>query len=105
MGLSYSHLANVEAGRRTLSEPRARQVLRRGFRLGEKEADRLLLEVHLLDHGLKDPTLRRLVIDLAQGRVPATVRRQIAQLYRGCRSLDGATGQGGERAADGKDVP
>ena len=94
VGLSYSYLANVEAGRRTLSEPRARQVLQSGFGMGEGEIERSLLEVHLRDHGLGEKALRTLVIDLAQDRVPEHVRQNLYDLYHGytsegdCQSFD-----------------
>lgn len=74
----------MEAGRRVPSERRARQILRRGLLLDPKVADRALLEAHLLDHGLRAKALRELVLDLAGGRVPEPVRRELLALYR-CR--------------------
>lgn len=84
-GISPGYLSNVEAGRRVPSERRARQILRRGLLLGPKEADRALLEAHLLDHGLRAKGLRELVLDLAGGHVPEPVRRELLALYRSHR--------------------
>ena len=59
-GLSYSYLAKVEAGQKTLREDRARQILETAFGMGREEVERTLTDVMLLDRGLSDHQLRAL---------------------------------------------
>jgi transcriptional regulator with XRE-family HTH domain len=82
LGISKGHLANLEAGRKIPDEERARDLLRRGFHLPQREVTRLILEVQLRDYGLRDRVLRQLVIDLIQRRVPAPIRQELRWLYR-----------------------
>jgi transcriptional regulator with XRE-family HTH domain len=82
LGISEGYLSKLETGRKVPAEARAHALLCLGFALPPKEATRLLLDVQLADHGLRDPELRQLVIDLIQKRMPSVVRRELRQLYR-----------------------
>jgi transcriptional regulator with XRE-family HTH domain len=88
VGLSDTYLSNVEAGRRTLSEEKARSVLERGFGLAEDQSTRLILETKLLDYGIKGE-IRELVADLIQDTLPQGLRRELLKLYHNAAAKSG----------------
>lgn len=88
VGLSDTYLSNVEAGRRTLSEEKARSVLERGFGLAEDQSTRLILEAKLLDYGIEGE-IRELVADLIQDTLPQRLRRELLKLYHNAAAKSG----------------
>jgi transcriptional regulator with XRE-family HTH domain len=88
-GLSYSHLANLEAGRKTARDALALRLLTRGLGLEEREARGLVLDLRLVEWGLRDRELRGLVRDVVLGKVPAVVRGELRRLYGSYTRADG----------------
>lgn len=87
-GLDLDLLQNVEAGRKPVDEFLARQILADGFGLEAPDIDRLIVGVRLYDLGLRDNAIRPLIADVILKTVPATVRRELQEIYRRYTSLE-----------------
>ena len=81
-GLSARYLAKVEAGEVVVDEEAARQIIRSGFGLPVADEEHLILGIQLYDLGLRDNTLRQIIIAIIRKEAPASATRVLCKAYR-----------------------
>lgn len=81
-GVAAAFLAGVEAGEHVVDPETARRILARGLGLPPAEVERLLLGIQLYDLGLRDASLRKIVIAVIHKEAPPGARAAVIQAYR-----------------------